>query len=232
MVYSSNGVIRIGHRGAMGYIYENTLPSFRKAIGMGVEMVEFDVQLCKTGEPVVIHDRRVDRTTDGKGYVAEKTLDELRVLDAGNGEKIPLLKEALDLIGRKARVNIELKAENTAKPVHEVIERYVKGNGWKYSDFLVSSLYYKELERFRELNPNVRIGALINFIPRSIDMIAERFNAFSVHPHLRYASQRLVEHAHEKGLEVYVWVVNEPDDIERMKSMGVDGIFSDYPDRI
>ncbi len=225
-------MIRIGHRGAMGYAPENTLSSFRKALELDVDMVEFDVQLCRSGELVVIHDDKVNRTTNGRGYVAGKTLKELRVLDAGGGERVPLLGEVLDLIDRKAEVNIELKGRKTAGPVHEVIERYVRGNDWEYGDFLVSSLYYNELERFSELNPDVRIGALINYIPRSIDRIAERFNAFSVHPHIRYVSQRLVNHAHERGLEVYVFTLNGFDDIERMKSMGVDGIFSNYPDRI
>jgi glycerophosphoryl diester phosphodiesterase len=222
----------IGHRGAMGYEPEDTLLSLETALKLGVDMIEFDVQVCRTGEPVVIHDRRVNRTTNGKGYVARMTLDELRELDAGKGERIPLLEEALDLIGRRAKVNIEMKGRGTAEPVHGIIEDYVKNRGWEYDDFLVSSFKHKELERFRELNPDVRIGALIGYIPRSIKRIAERLDAFSVHPFIIYASKGFVERAHDRDLEVYVHVVNKPCYIERMKSVGVDGIFSNYPDRI
>ena len=116
-------MIRIGHRGAMGYEPENTLRSFKKALALKVDMIEFDVYVCKTGEVVVIHDDKVDRTTNGKGYVVQKTLQELTSLDAGKGEKIPLLEEALDCINKKVQVNIELKGEGTAEPVYKIIQK-------------------------------------------------------------------------------------------------------------
>src|SRR6056297_2287931 len=104
-------VLKIGHRGAMGYEPENTLRSFKKAIELNVDMVELDVYVCSSGELVVIHDDKVDKTTNGKGYVSEKSFDELRKLDAGMGEKIPTLQEVLDLIDKRAKVNIELKGK-------------------------------------------------------------------------------------------------------------------------
>ncbi|HOS41511.1 MAG TPA: glycerophosphodiester phosphodiesterase family protein, partial [Spirochaetota bacterium] len=137
----------IGHRGACGYEPENTLRSFEKAIALGAHMVELDVHRCRTGELVVIHDNRLERTTNGSGYVAEKTLDELRALDAGGGERIPLLREVVERVGVRAAINIELKGAGTAGPVSELIERTVGSGGYDTSHFLVSSFDHRELAR-------------------------------------------------------------------------------------
>ena len=102
-------VVKVGHRGAAGHEPENTLRSFRKALDLGADMVELDVHLCGTGELVVIHDETVDRTTDGSGSVRDMPFHELRGLDAGKGERIPTLREVLDLLEGRAGVNIELK---------------------------------------------------------------------------------------------------------------------------
>lgn len=225
-------VIKIGHRGAMGYSPENTLSSFKKALQLKVDMIEFDVQLCKSGEIVIIHDDNVDRTTSGSGYISEKTLSELKSLDAGNGEKIPTLNEALDLINRKVKVNIELKAQGIAKPVFELIEHYVKNKGWKYSDFLISSFNHSELEEFYKLNKKIQLGVLWEEIPPRFTDFAKKINAWSVNLSLDFINQGFVDKAHKKGFKVLVYTVNDLADIKRMISLSVDGIFSNYPDRI
>ncbi|MFA6364979.1 MAG: glycerophosphodiester phosphodiesterase family protein [Candidatus Paceibacterota bacterium] len=225
-------VIKIGHRGAMGYAPENTLLSFKKALELRVDAVELDVYVCKTGELVVIHDDKVDRTTDGQGYVIEKSLEELKKLNAGQGEQIPLLTEVLDLVNRKAKVNIELKGPGTASSVFELIEEYVKKKNWEYSDFLVSSFNHYELKKFNELNSNIKIGAIITGIPIGFAEFAQKVNADSVNLCIEFISKEFVEDAHKKGLNVFVWTVNDRDDIEKMKQLGVDGIFSNFPDRL
>jgi glycerophosphoryl diester phosphodiesterase len=225
-------ILKIGHRGACGYAPENTLASFKKSLELNVDMVELDVCLCRTGELVVIHDVKVDRTTNGKGYVIEKTLEELRKLDAGEGENIPTLDEVLDLINRKVKVNIELKNEKTTKPIFDLIEHYVKKKEWQYEDFYISSFNHIALRDFNRLNPNVKIGALVDGIPLGFAKFAEKLNAFSVNPNIEFINQNFVDDAHKRGLKVYVWTVNDSDDINRMKKLGVDGIFSNYPDRI
>ena len=154
-------IIKVGHRGAMGYEPENTLRSFKKALELGVDMIEFDVYVCKSGELVVIHDDTLERTTNGKGLVIEKTLAELKELDAGKEEKIPTLEEIMDLADKKVKINIELKGDNTAKPVLNMIEKYVDEKGWKYDDFLVSSFNHGELKNFKELNPKIKTGILV-----------------------------------------------------------------------
>ena len=225
-------VLKIGHRGAMGYKPENTLSSFKKAIELNVDMVELDVYVCATGELVVIHDDKVDRTTNSRGHVSDKSFQELRKLDAGKGEKIPSLSEVLDLIDRKVKVNIELKGEKTAKPVFEVIEEYVKEKGWSYNDFLVSSFKHNELMDFIKLNREIKIGVLISGNPAGFAELAENVNAYSVNVSVKFVNKKFVQDAHKRGIKVFVWTVNDADDIDRMKKLNVDGIFSNFPDML
>ena len=225
-------ITKFGHRGAAGYEPENTIKSFKKALELNVDAVELDVYVCKSGELVVIHDDKVDRTTDGEGYVIEKTLDELRSLDAGNGEKIPTLYEVFDLINRQVKINIELKGAGTADPVYELIENYVEEKDWKYDDFIISSFNHYELKKFNKLNPEVKIGALITGIPIGLAEFAEKVNADSVNLCIEFINQEFVDDAHNRGMKVNVWTVNDLDDIERMKNLNVDGMFSNFPDRL
>src|SRR3990167_11327492 len=130
-------MLKIGHRGACGYAPENTLKSFQRAIDLGVDMIELDVQLCKSGELVVIHDDTVNRTTDGSGFVKKIKLKNLKKLDAGEEERIPTLEEILNLVDRRVKVNIELKGPKTAKPVLKLIDEYIKTKGWNIDDFII-----------------------------------------------------------------------------------------------
>ena len=224
--------VKIGHRGACGYEPENTLRSFERAMELNADMVELDVHRCRSGELVVIHDNRVDRTTDGRGYVSEMDLADLRSLDAGKGERIPLLTEVLDLIGGRIAVNIELKGEGTARPVFELIEHYVKDENWSHDDFMVSSFNHYELLEFARLQPEIRIGALTEGIPLGYAEFAERLGAYSVNVGLEFVNRNFVDDIHRRGMKVFVYTVNEKEDIERMRSLGVDGVFSNYPDRL
>ncbi|MFH1175371.1 MAG: glycerophosphodiester phosphodiesterase family protein [bacterium] len=225
-------MLKIGHRGAKGYEPENTLASFKKALDLGVDAIELDVYVCETGELVVIHDDKVDRTTNGEGLVEEKTFEELQALDAGNGNKIPTLEEALNLINKKAIVNIELKGEKTAKPVSELLKRYITKKRWQSDLFLVSSFSHRELFDFHNLMPQIRTGALVVGIPLGYAKFAEKLGAYSVNLSMEFINQDFVDDAHKRGMKVFVWTVNDLDDIERMKKLGVDGIFSDFPDRV
>ena len=124
-----NELICFAHRGASGHEPENTLLSIQMALSLGAQWIEIDVHAAE-GELVVIHDKRLERTTDGRGYVAEQSLEYLRSLDAGKGERIPLLREVFDLVGRRAGINIELKGHGTATPAVSFIDEYVKPHGW------------------------------------------------------------------------------------------------------
>ncbi len=223
---------KIGHRGVRGYASENTLASFKKSLEFDIDMVELDVLVCATGELLLMHDYRIDRTTDGVGYLQEKTFQELRALDAGNGEKIPTLQEVFDLLDRKVKVNIEMKGERAARPVANAIKTYIKQCGWREDDFLVSSFNHYELREFSALCPNIKVGAIIAGIPIGYAECAQKVNAYSIHLSKEFINKALVDNAHQRGIKVFVYTVNEPQDIEKVKVLGVDGIFSDYPDRL
>lgn len=224
-------MVIIGHRGARGYRRENTLASIQKAIELGADAIEFDVHISQDGAVVLMHDKTVNRTTNGKGLVSHKTLQELKQLDAGNGEKIPTLEEVLELVNKKAQVNIELKEQGNALPVTTIIKQYVSKKGWKYDDFFVSSFNHQELQEFKRLLPQVRIGALIVGLFIQYDRYVA-LGAYSLNLYKLFVRKSVVEKAHEKGLKVFVYTVNKVDEIKKLTSFGVDGIISDYPDRI
>src|SRR3989338_2222137 len=231
-------MIKIGHRGAAGYEPENTLSSFQKAIELGTDMVELDVRLCKSGELVVIHDDKVDRTTNGRGFVRDKTLAELRQLDAGRGQLIPSLDEVLAIVGQKAAVNIELKGAGTALPVAGVLYKLYR-SGWKENRFLVSSFDIDELRQFRNTDSVSRAGLIFDKPISGIwgskinvfDM-ALTLKCYSIHPSAKLTTAKLVREAHSNGLKVFVWTVNSVSEAQQLAEMGVDGIFSDFPDRL
>jgi glycerophosphoryl diester phosphodiesterase len=225
-------VLRIGHRGAAGHEPENTLRSFERAIGLGADMVELDVQVCGTGELVVIHDETVDRTTDGSGPVGEMPFEALRALDAGDGERIPTLDEVLALLEGRAGVNVELKSLKSAGPAHASVMEALGRPGWGAEDVLFSSFHLGELTELRKLSAEARVGVLVSEDPREVLEFAALVDAYSINPNYRRINGEFVEEAHGMGLKVFVWTVNEPGDIERMKGLEVDGIISDYPDRI
>ena len=138
----------IGHRGAMGHEPENTLLSIRKALSLGVDWIEVDVYNVENNL-VVIHDRSLERTTNGSGYTCEQTFSYIRSLDAGKGQQIPTLSEVFDMVNRQAGINIELKGFNTAKLVVDLIQKYI-AKGWNYQYFLVSSFNHYELEQVKK----------------------------------------------------------------------------------
>jgi glycerophosphoryl diester phosphodiesterase len=225
-------ILKIGHRGAMGHEPENTLRSFKKALALNVDAIELDVYVCKTGELIVIHDDKVDRTTNGIGYTEDKTFVELRQLDAGKGELIPTLEEVLDLVDKSVIVNIELKGRSTAIATYQVIDKYIKEKGWSELDFMVSSFDHHELNKFKHLYPQIPIGVLLEGVPLSYADCAVELNAQSINLSLDFINQDFVDDAHQKGLQVYVYTVNDYDDIAKVKKLNIDGIFCNFPERL
>lgn len=225
-------MIKLGHRGARGHEPENTLRSFKKAMELGANMIEFDVHVCSSGEVVVIHDEELERTTNGKGKVAEKTLIELKELDAGKGEKIPTLEEILDFIDRKCRLDIELKGKGTPKPVADILEKSLE-QGWKPGDFLVTSFEHETLLKpFHDECPKIPIGLLFRKIPEDFADKALAMDAELVALYHKNVTPETIKKAHSKGLKVIVWTVNEKEDMDKLKRWGADGIGSDFPDRL
>lgn len=225
--------IKVGHRGACGYEPDNTLSSFSKALSLNVDMIELDVHVCKSGELVVFHDYKLNKFLRNGGYISQKTLSELRSIDVGKGERIPTLSQVFDLVAStNIIINIELKGEGTPQAVADLIKDYVEHKGYSYTRFIVTSFNHYDLEAFRAVCPEVECGAIINGIPLGYAEFGERVHAAYIVVSVNCINQALIDDAHKRGIKVLVYVVNEDDDIERMKLLGVDGIVSDFPDRI
>ena len=218
--------LSIAHRGASGYKPENTLIAFQKAIDFKVDGIELDVHLSSDGEIMVIHDETIDRTTNGKGFVKNCTSLQLKKLE------IPTLIEVLELVNRNCFINIELKGMQTAKPVIKLIEQSILDKNWNYTDFLVSSFDWKMLEEVHLLNPKIRIGVITEEFTQAALAFAKNIKAYSIHPGYRSLTEENIALIQKNGFEVYPWTVNSAEDIQKIKSFNVNGMISDYPDRI
>ncbi|MGA3112750.1 MAG: glycerophosphodiester phosphodiesterase family protein [Candidatus Bathyarchaeia archaeon] len=217
-------MLRIGHRGARAYAPENTFTSFKKALEIGVDAIELDVRKTKDNQLVVIHDDDVKRTTDGEGLVCELTLKEIKGFSAEGGEKIPTFEEALDFLDKKVKVFVELKEEGLEKQVLLAVhERGLEKN------VVITSFIEDVLKKVREMDDKVETGLIYakhkNPLKAALDLKANYLVAL-----YRFVHTANVEKAHENGLKVVVWTINNPEEVEEYAKKGVDGIASDKPD--
>ena len=225
-------ILKIGHRGAKGHEPENTLVSFQKALDLKVDGIELDVHLSLDGHLIVIHDETIDRTTNGTGFVNQLTLKELKSFKINDTIEIPTLEEVFNLIDKKCFINIELKNRDTAENVVALIEKYIAEKHWNYTDFIVSSFDWNAIQQVRFLNEKIPIGVLSE---EDLDLafsFAKFLKAEAIHPDFQLLTPEKVIEFQAKKIKVYPWTVNNLEDIQKMKLMHVDGIISDFTDRI
>jgi len=229
-------VLAIGHRGAAAHRPENTMPSFERALELGADALEFDVTLSLDGVPVVIHDDTLDRTTDGRGRVEAVPLDDLRRLDAGKWKglttHLPSLAEVLDAFAHRTLLNLEMKVsprrEQLVKAcVHAVTTRGAAGA------VVFSSFDHDALRLLRRLLPEARIGVLAagGEMEEAFACAAE-LGAENIHPSMEEVTRSVVRRAHAAGLQVWTWTANSTVAIGYVLDCGVDGVFSDWPERV
>lgn len=214
----------VGHRGAAGIAPENTLLSFRKALESGCEWVEMDVHVTKEGKAVVIHDRTVDRTTNGSGAVCDMTLAEIRMLRCDQGQQIPTLQEVIDLCNKKASLQIELKSEGAAQAVNDILQR----NGIR--DVLVMSFHTRFLREMRAKNSMVPLGKLFKKESKETWRDIETVPCEYVCPRYNITTEELVVRAKSMKKKIYVFHVNDDKVFRRLRSWNVDAIGTDRPD--
>ena len=217
---------KIGHRGAKGYVAENTLASFEKAIELGVDGIELDVHLSSDGKVVVIHDETIDRTTSGKGFVKDFLSLELNKLE------IPTLTDVLDLIAKKCFVNIEIKDKNATKFVLELVQNYISEKHWNPNLFQISSFDWNVLQLCYSEERSILLGVLTEDSVENAITFAKKINAYSINPYFKLLTVENVLAMHQNGFKIFPWTVNSEEDITFVKSLQVDGIISDFPDRI
>lgn len=194
-------------------------------------MIEIDAHILPGGEIILLHDKRLERTTNGHGSVYEIDFATLRTLNAGRGEIIPTLHEAIECVQRKVPLNIELKNRGSGSAVASVLRKYL-AKGWKPDDFLISSFDHHEINAFKKDLPHVPVSALIYSIPLDYAACCEVLDAQVISPAADLVTPEFVTDAHARGLRLFSWIWEPVADeqIQELCSMGVDGIFSDYPD--
>ena len=215
----------IAHRGASGSAPENTLLAYLLAFELGAHMFELDVQETTDGHLVCIHDYEIDRTTNGQGAVSDMTLTELKSFDAGSGEKIPLLSEALDMARGRIKVNIELKVLDVEARVLELIRTRKMQH-----EVVISSFFHDTLSVVRELDTSIPTAALISEEHADFVSLVQNLKANAINPHYDLVTPEFIESAHGNGIGVYAWTVNHQDTMLDMIRFGVDGIITDHPE--
>ncbi|MCW3134695.1 MAG: glycerophosphodiester phosphodiesterase family protein [Methanophagales archaeon] len=201
----------IAHRGARAEEPENTLGAVRKAFECGVDAVEIDVRFSKDREIVVIHDDTLERTTNGIGKVGEKTLAQLRTLDAGKGEKIPRLREVLLLA---ENLGLELVIERKEENMEELIVDEVKEAKMEKS-VIISSFYHASMHKIKELAPRIKTGVIISSLPVFPVKMAIDASANVIFPKYPRLNAEFVVEASKKGIEIYPWTINTREDLAK-----------------
>ncbi|CAN5358250.1 glycerophosphodiester phosphodiesterase [soil metagenome] len=239
----------IAHRGASGSAPENTLSSFKKAIDVGVDFVELDIHLSKDGELIVIHDATLDRTTTGKGPVQDKTLAELQQLDAGSwygeafkNEPLPTLRQVLELVNGQTKVLIEIKSpkDGLYKGIEQKTLDLIKElNAYSWCE--MQSFHPEVVENWMAIDTQVTVyqlivGALVGISyddqVRWGNGIGNNKRVAGINPSSRFAKAKYIKKLHEAGYLCFVWTINEPEEMTKLMKKGVDGIITNYPERL
>lgn len=221
----------IAHRGASGEYPENTLLAIEQAIVQDADAVEIDV-FAVDGELIVIHDHHLSRTTNGEGSIYQHSLTQLQQLDAGRGQRIPTLWQVLQVLApTRLWLNIELKGDNTAAPLVSLLAKAERDLGFSLNRIVVSSFNHHLLSELKQLCPALKLGALTASLALDYAAFASKLGAYSVNCDVSFINQAMVDDAKARGLKVFVYTVDQSDDIARLQSYGVDGIFSNYPAR-
>lgn len=226
----------LGHRGAAGTSPENTLVSFAKGLEHGVDGFEFDVQLSKDGEVVVCHDERVDRTSDGVGWIKNFSLRELKRLNFGVQfgikAEIPTLDEVLEMLrGKPLLLNVEIKSGLVEYPgiVDQVVESLERFG--VISRTIVSSFDHRVLLELHRDHPQVETGVLYECGLLEPWVYARQLGARHLHPQFGYVNHDLINNSHSAGIGINTWTVDHPWAIERIVALSPDMVITNYPER-
>ena len=224
------------HRGASADAPENTLAAFDLALEQGAELIEFDVHRTRAGELVILHDFSLDRTTTGAGQVAERTLAELKELDAGAwrgdrwvGQRIPTLDEVLDRYGARVYLNIEIKAGEVPYPkIEQQVAEAVRRRGL-YDRIVVSSFDFATVRRLRQVNPQVRAALLAEKDPDEALRLAAEIGVVGLHLQATLITAARVARAAERGLGILAWTVDTEPEMKRLLALNIDAVVSNVP---
>ena len=218
----------------MGHVLENTIESVQKAIELNVDGIEIDVFKSKTGELVVYHDPFLSRLSNSNAFIEQISLDSIKKIELIGGYFIPTLKEIVDIIPEKIFLNIELKGQDTAFETNKIIINYLNTYNFPVSKFIISSFRWDELKKMRSINKEIPIAILVDSLHKIDDAIklAKQINAVALNPNKNFITKEIVNKIQSNNIKVYPYTINTPRNIRRVRSMGVDAIITDYPERI
>ncbi|MHA2280327.1 MAG: glycerophosphodiester phosphodiesterase [Promethearchaeota archaeon] len=235
-IYQKVKILTIAHRGASSLAPENTLKAFRKAIELKADYIEFDVRQSKDREIVIMHDGNTLRITGHFGVINKMTLSDLRELDCGEGEKIPTLKEIIEVAKGKIGLNCEIKARGFTEKIIKIL---------KESDMIestiISSFKHDVLLKIQKLDSRIKLASLeptrtgwINsWISRKkLLRVAIKNNFYAINPFYKLVNFHLVEKAHKNNIKVFPWTVNSESTIKKLIKMDVDGIITNNVSRV
>lgn len=218
----------LGHRGCAGLEPENTIRAFKRAIDLGVDLIEFDVRMTKDKKLVIIHDEKLDRTTNGQGFLRDFNFEEIRKFDAGKGEKIPSLEEAIDFLkNQKPTIVIEIKEPETTEEILKIINRE------KIEDkVIIVSFWLEVLKKIKEIDPKIKTVTLFRKKVKNVIPLVKKIKTDGLGLEYHSIDREIVKDCHKKNLEINAWTVNKIEDIERIIKLEVDIISSDFPNRV
>ena len=218
----------------MGHVLENTIESVQKAIELNVDGIEIDVFKSKTGELVVYHDPFLSRLSNSNAFIEQISLDSIKKVELIGGYFIPTLTEIVDIIPEKIFLNIELKGQDTSFETNKIITNYLKTYNFPVSKFIISSFRWDELKKIRSINKDIPIAILVDSLHKIDDAIklAKQINAVALNPNKNFITKEIVNKIQSNNIKVYPYTINTPRNIRRIRSMGVDAIITDYPERI
>lgn len=218
------------HRGASAHAPENTLAAMKKAMAFGVKAVELDVQNVE-GQLFVYHDSRLNNENLHHPLIEQSSIKAVKNTLV-QGEPIPTLWEIMDYLKAfPCKVNIELKGLNSLKPFIEIYPKLMSELGFSSEQLLISSFNLPLLANFKQVFPTADIAPIMSGIPLSLAKIATTLNAYSIHLNINFITPEIIDDAHQRGVKVFVYTVDNIDDMSSLLRAGVDGIFTNYPDK-
>ncbi|MBI5664662.1 MAG: glycerophosphodiester phosphodiesterase [Nitrospirae bacterium] len=230
MFDAQSDFICVAHRVASGHKPGNTIAAIKKALELGAKAIEIDIH--KIGDELLVtHDTLICDPLQGTIDITKCSMERTRAIDVGKGLTIPTLEEVLNVVNASVYVNLELKGKGTARPVCDLISRYIEEKDWPEDHFALSSFDIRELEIARSVRPDITLGLLIDRKDIDFVQLTARVRARSIGASLGITGPELIRAAHANDLKVFVFTVNGIANIKQLKSMGADGVFTDFPEQ-
>lgn len=218
------------HRGASGDHPENTLIAVERALDLGADGIEIDLQLADN-QVMVFHDRWLNPITNGQGRLRDLTFEQLRAVEVAGSQQIPTFMEVLDCMQGRGLLNAELKHKEVVEPALKVLESACREFGFAPEQIIISSFHHRSIMQLKERWPQYQYAGLTASVPLDLSAFAQRIGCNAVHMDINNLDEDLIQDAHQRGLKVRVYTVDEPDDLKLLKTLGVDGIFTNFPAR-